>query len=347
MGSVLGDLQTKNMYRVAGNMQESYYPGEEVPQRRSNLDAPRVTVNNHRMTNVQLSGGDTIQGIRRNTDLGIEGGPPKPYESEAPMRPLRYTPGLKCDPALEALRPERQMKHAALSGGNEWKRMLIKPPQTFEGSFADANMQQFRPYPASNQMEDPWFASRLPDAQMQFDFGGYQYQQDALSQIRMRNRRYEQSCAMEGMQPAPAPMWRGPQQMHPQQMQPQMTEDMMMGGPMGDELSMIDHDLNMTRRATKPFVPVSDPAFNDLQKQINMMETMPTQPMRAPRVNIDDILGIDQLPAPAKRAPVKEEAPAAPRPKPIRNVGIADQIAIRSYVLGKTVGSSSEQFKLG
>ena len=33
--------------------------------------------------------------------------------------------------------------------------------------------------------------------------------------------------------------------------QPQMTEDMMMMGGMQDELSMIEQDLNMTRRATR------------------------------------------------------------------------------------------------
>jgi len=323
------------MYRVAGSMMESYYPGEEVPQRRSNLEAPRVTVNNHRLTNVQLPGGDVVQGIRRNTDLGLDGKPePAAFEVGPPMKPLRYTPGLKCDPALEALRPERDMKHSALSGGNDWRRMLIKPPQTFEGSFTDG-----RSFPVGHQMEDPWYASRLPDAQMPCDFGGYQYQQDALSQIKMRNRRFQQSCAMEGgMAPQPQ-MWRGPILQPPAQI-PAMTEEMMLGG---DELAMIDHDLNMTRRATRPFVPVADPAYNNLQREINMMETMPTQPVRIPRVNVDDLLSIDQLPAPAKRAAApKEEAPADPKPKPIRNVGIADQIAIRSYVLGKGVGKSSE-----
>ena len=39
---------------------------------------------------------------------------PVHYEAPKPMQPLRYTPGLKCDPALEALRPERDMKHQAL-----------------------------------------------------------------------------------------------------------------------------------------------------------------------------------------------------------------------------------------
>merc|ERR1712128_278494 len=66
-------------------------------------------------------------------------------------------------------------------------------------------------------------------------------------------------------------------------MQPQMTEDMMMMGGMQDELAMIDQDLNMTRRATRPFVPQSDPAYFDLQRQVQMLEQMPEQPIRAPR----------------------------------------------------------------
>ena len=54
-------------------------------------EAPRVTVNNHRMTNVSLPGGAVIQGIRRNNDLGHENLPPAAYEPENPMRPLRCT----------------------------------------------------------------------------------------------------------------------------------------------------------------------------------------------------------------------------------------------------------------
>jgi hypothetical protein len=42
-------------------------------------------------------------------------------------------------------------------------------------------------------------------------------------------------------------------------------------------------DLNMTRRATRPFVPTNDPAYFDLQRQVNLLETMPVQPVRAPR----------------------------------------------------------------
>merc|ERR1712183_508949 len=113
-------------------------------------------------------------------------------------------------------------------------------------------------------MEDPWFVSRLPDqpvgGAMPY-MGGFQggfaapYPTDQLSQIKMRNRRFQQSCAMEGMQggfaPPPAPMMRGPVYgPPPMMMQPQMTEDMMMMGGMQDELAMIDQDLNMTRRAT-------------------------------------------------------------------------------------------------
>merc|ERR1712002_631752 len=93
---------------------------------------------------------------------------------------------------------------------------------------------------------------------------------------------------MEGMQggfaPPPAQMMRGPMMAPPpMMMQPQMTEDMMMMGGMQDELAMVDQDLNMTRRATRPFVPSNDPAFFDLQKQVQLFETMPNQPIRPPR----------------------------------------------------------------
>merc|ERR1711970_1713498 len=301
------------MYRVQGTMMENYY-GDEVQQRKSNLDAPRVTINNHRMTNVQLPGGDVVQGIRRNNDLGHDGAPQAAFEPPQPMKPLRYTPGLKCDAALEAMRPERMMKHQAIQGGDQWKKKLIQPPQTYEGSFADADMQQFRPHPTPNPMNDQWFVSRLPDQPMGYvDMGGYP--SDQLSQIKMRNRRFQQSCAMEGMQggfaPPPAPMMRGPVYGPPQpmMMQPQMTEDMMMMGGMQDELAMIDQDLNMTRRAT--------------------------------RFHCDEFLSADMLPAPKKIQPKKEEPEPAPKPVARREVGIADQIAIRSYVLGKSIGKTS------
>ena len=46
------------------------------------------------------------------------------------------------------------------------------------------------------------------------DMGPYgaAYPQDELSKIKMRNRRFQQSCAMEGMHlygPAIGPVWRG------------------------------------------------------------------------------------------------------------------------------------------
>ena len=213
-----------------------------------------MTINNHRMTNVQLPGGQVVQGIRRNNDLGYENQPPVAFESEQPMRPLRYTPGLKCDPALEAMRPERSMKHQALQGGDQWKKKLIQHPQTYEGSFADADMQQFRPYPNPNPMDDPWVQSRLPDQPM----GGMQMQMqdayaanDELTRIKMRNRRFQQSVAADqGLYGPPMPPAQLRGQPWMQQGPMQGPPPMEMGG-MCDELAMIDQDLNMTRRATR------------------------------------------------------------------------------------------------
>lgn len=334
------------MYKVAGNMMDSYY-GDEVRAKKSGLDMPHVTVNNRRMTNVHLPSGEVVQGIRRNNDLGLDGKPQPPaFDTPKPVQPLRYTPGLKCDSALEALRPEREMKHQALQGGDQWRRKLIQVPSTFEGSFGDADMQQFRPNPMPSPMDDPWYSSRLPDqpqvgVPMQMmgpDLGPYStaYPQDELSRIKMRNRRFQQSCAMDGMQggyfAGPAPAWRGPVLTPPAA--PAITEDMMMGYNGQDDLAMLDQELNMTRRATRPFVPNQDPNYFELQRQVNMLETMPTVPVRAPR--FDEMLGTDQLPAPKKV--VKADA-APPKPAARQQVSINDQIAIRSYVLGKSIGS--------
>merc|ERR1719436_1354041 len=115
------------------------------------------------------------------------------------------------------------------------------------------------------------------------------------------------------MAPPPPPMMRGPMMAPPPQMmmmmgppqmpqQPQMTEDMMMMGGMTDELSMIEQDLNMTRRATRPFVPSDDPAYSDLQKQVQLLETLPNTPIKPARFNADEFLSVDQLPAPKKIA---------------------------------------------
>ena len=208
-------------------------------------DAPRVTVGNKRMTNVQLTGGDVIQGIRRNNDLGYEGNPEVPYEAAInPACPLRYTPGLKCDPALEAMRPERHPKHKAITGGD--KRKAAEPTMM---------MVEAPPMEAPGLMPMPAFSEQFmmaPPMQQMPYMGMAPYpQQDLLSQIKMRNRRFQQSCAMEGMQGSP--MMRGPVMAPTPQMmmQPQMTEEMMMMGGMTDELAMIEQDLNMTRRATR------------------------------------------------------------------------------------------------
>merc|ERR1719228_2959846 len=107
------------------------------------------------------------------------------------------------------MRPERSMKHPALQGGDQWKKKLIQHPQTYEGSFADADMQQFRPYPNPNPMDDPWVQSRLPDQPM----GGMQMQMqdayaanDELTRIKMRNRRFQQSVAADqGLYGPPMP----------------------------------------------------------------------------------------------------------------------------------------------
>merc|ERR1719350_717614 len=131
-----------------------------------------------------------------------------------------------------------------------------------------------------------------------------------------------------------------PPQMMMMAPQPQMTEDMMMMGGMSDELSMIEQDLNMTRRATRPFVPSDDASYFELQKQVHELETMPQTAIRPPRFNADEFLAIEDLPAPKKAAPKAEPEPERPKPAVMRQVGIADQIAIRSYVLGKGAKSS-------
>ena len=77
---------------------------------------PHYTVGNRRMTNVPV-GGDFIHGIRRNENLGIEGIKGNPASEEydmSPVKPLRYTPGLKCDAHLESLRPSRDPKNPAI-----------------------------------------------------------------------------------------------------------------------------------------------------------------------------------------------------------------------------------------
>jgi len=235
----------------------------------------------------------------------------KKESEQEPLKPLRYNPGLKCDPQLEALRPERLTKHTPLPSG-DWKKYLIKTPPSYEGSFADADIQKFRPNPTPSALEDPWYVSRLPsggNANVAISYSSA-FPCDQLSQIKMRNRRFQQSCALEGAQVsrgqmmAPAPMM--------MMQNNQMTEDMMM---------------------------MTSMACSDLQRQVNMLQTLPTNPVPAPRLNLeDDLLSVDMLPPPRKIVPkAKEPEIVAPVSRQDYDVGMADQIAIRSYVLGKSL----------
>ena len=80
---------------------------------------PHFTVGNKRMTNVAVGNGEFVSGIRRNEELGKEDLMARnelaaaSYEM-APVRPLRYTPGLKCDAHLESLRPSRDPRNAPI-----------------------------------------------------------------------------------------------------------------------------------------------------------------------------------------------------------------------------------------
>jgi len=357
------------MYKVNNTLTSAY--GDMDLSKKQGPEMPSYTVGNRRITNVPVAGsGEYIQGIRKNTDLGIEdftqGAPASADYDMAPVRPLRYTPGLKCDAHLESLRPSRDPRNQPIQGGDQWKKKLIQHPQTYEGSFADADMQKFRPTPNANPMEDPWYTSRLPDPtmcpvdrlSMPINYGGVPYgpeagpyntwyPQDELSMIKMRNRRYQnavmgQMMSLNGNLP-------GGYYPYPQQ-------GMMMGGPgmpmnvpigpapppppqmfdyeqAADELATLDQELNMTRRTTKPFVPTNAPNYWALQRQVQDME----EPIPQMKARPTEITSIDQLPAPKKvvRAPMTEASmPKSNRPE----VRIADQIAIRSFVLGQSLG---------
>ena len=159
-------------------------------------------------------------------------------DSEQELKPLRYNPGLKCDPELEALRPERQSKHSALPSG-DWKKYLIKTPPSYDGSFADADIQKFRPNPTPSLLEDSWYTSRLP-------VSGAVSSDQMIAEIKMRNRRYQQSVV--GTEQTRPMMMMQPQQM--------MTEEMMM---------------------------MTNLAYTDLQRQVHMLQAPPTAPLQAPR----------------------------------------------------------------
>merc|ERR1712137_824396 len=161
-----------------------------------------------------------------------------------------------------------------------------------------------------NNMEDPWYASRLPEQTMQSHerlaapaatYGypelpmsgpyGTMYPQDQLSQIKMRNRRFMNACAQEmymggnmglmgpqpGMMMQPPPMMWGP---------PTLDHEMA-----HDELSILDQELNMTRRANRPFVPSGHDNYFALQRQVQDMEQPPE-----PRKQLHDVTSVEQLP---------------------------------------------------
>ncbi len=76
-----------------------------------------MTVNNRKLTNVNLGNGEYVMGIRKQPadDFNPGGVVLAGDAMEKPhTRPLRYTPGLRCDAHLESLRPERDGKHPAL-----------------------------------------------------------------------------------------------------------------------------------------------------------------------------------------------------------------------------------------
>lgn len=313
---------------------------------------PRASINNRKLTNMTLGSGEHIMAIRKNPEDDTYGDTKLAGDAmEMPIgRPLRYTPGLKCDAHLESLRPERNNVHRPIQGGEDWKRKLVQPPNHFEGSFVDADMQKFRPEPNPNPAEDPWYASRMPDqTMMAYDrlsapaatYGfpelplsgpyGTMYPQDELSRIKMRNRRFMNACAQEmymgggGMPMAPMMM---PQQAPPPMWGPP-TLDYELAG---DELSILDQELNVTRRANRPFIPAQHENYFSLQRQVQDME-QPTETQRKP---VQEVTSVEQLPLPKRTVKTTAEGPTVPSNRP--QVNIADQIAIRSFVLGQSLG---------
>ena len=180
---------------------------------------PHVTSGGRRMTNIPVGNGEFVQGIRKNANLNVNEDKGKGMPDLSPphgMRPLRYTSGLACDAELERLRPERDAKHKPFTGPDQqqWRKKLIQHPATYDGSFVDADMQQFRPSPNPPPVtQDPWYASRVPEGQYypanerlagpgaSLAHNPYEsiYPQDELSRIKERNRRFANSCGQEVM----------------------------------------------------------------------------------------------------------------------------------------------------
>ena len=78
-------------------------------------EMPKASIANRKLTNIGV-GGDSIMGIRRVPEDDTYADPTLAGDAmEKPItRPLRYTPGLKCDAHLESLRPERASNHRAI-----------------------------------------------------------------------------------------------------------------------------------------------------------------------------------------------------------------------------------------
>merc|ERR1711953_1447095 len=209
------------MYKVNNALTSAYGPAEmDMRPAGNGPEMPKASIKNRTLTNVPMGQGDFIMAMRSNPESEMFGDPKLAGDAlERPIgRPLRYTPGLKCDAHLESLRPSRDPRNQPIQGGDQWKKKLIQHPQTYDGSFADADMQKFRPNPNPNPMEDPWYTSRLPDPTMApvdrlampINYGGVPYgpdagpyntwyPQDELSMIKMRNRRYQNAVMGEMM----------------------------------------------------------------------------------------------------------------------------------------------------
>merc|ERR1712150_160655 len=161
------------------------------------------------------------------------------------------------------------------------------------------------------------------------------YPQDQLSQIKMRHRRFMNACAMEmgqgmGMQGPQQPMMMGPMGPQPMMMGPPPMMDAEMAT---DELSILDQELNMTRRANRPFVPTGHQDYFSLQRQVQDME-QPTEIRARP---LQELTSVEQLPLP-KKGIVRSTAQEGGFKSNRTEVNIADQIAIRSLVLSKSLG---------
>jgi len=350
------------MYKVNNTLTSTYgSPMDMDLKPKQGPEMTRASINNKKMTNVALSNGEHVMGIRKNPEDETYGDQKLAGDAmEMPIgRPLRYTPGLKCDAHLESLRPERAGNHRAIQGGEDWKRKLVQPPNHFDGSFVDADLQRFRPEPNPSPAEDPWYASRLPDQTMhafdrlqapQATYGfpemplsgpyGSMYPQDELSRIKMRNRRFMSSCAQEMCMPGMAPGMMQPVMMNPGMVPMMQQPPMMMMGPptldhelAGDELSILDQELNMTRRANRPFVPSGHDNYFALQRQVQDMEQPPE-----PKKPLHEVTSVEQLPLPKRTIRTTAETAAVKSNRP--EVNIADQIAIRSFVLGQSLGKT-------